>query len=307
METSKKKKIILFGVGITALGVLGYLGWQRFYKDKSSTSSNEDNTNDSILPSFDSFTPVKQSSAPKTQVHSKAKPILKSIAEKPKTNDNFPLALGSKGYKVTALQKALIVKYSAKILPKFGADGMFGKELEDALISKGLPKVVDENLYNVLVKARTFDARNIAQNLHNYIFNRKIEPVLTNLKKMRNTDDYNAVNDNFMQMIFEGARNTLVTALMKKFTGGNKQKIQLQLLRMGLKFDGEKWSLSGVELPKKVVTVEPSQIWKDAKTYLVVPANIFLGYEIANRNGFTLFESPHNQKFLIKNTSIKYI
>lgn len=305
MEISKKKKIILFGVGITALGVLGYLGWQRFYKDKSSTSSDEDNSSDSgsILPSFDSLNPVKQSSAPKAQSHPKPKPT----PEKPKANDHFPLAVGSKGNRVTALQKALIGKYSAKILPKFGADGMFGKELEDALISKGLPKVVDENLYNVLVKARTFDARNIAQNLHNYIFNRKLEPVLTNLKKMRNTDDYNAVNDNFMQMIFEGARNTLVTALMKKFTGQNKQKIQLQLLRMGLKFDGEKWSLSGIETPKKVVTVEPSQIWKDAKTYLVVPANIFLGYEISTRNGFTLFESPHNQKFLIKNTSIKYI
>ena len=299
METSKKKKIILFGVGITALGVLGYLGWKRFYKDKSSASGDVD----SILPSFDTSTPVQHSSTPKYKPLPRPKPT----PEKPKSNDNFPLVTGSRGNRVKAIQKALIGKYSAKILPKFGADGMFGKELEDALISKGLPKVVDENLYNVLVKARTFDARNISQNLHNYIFNRKIEPVLTNLKKMRNTDDYNAVNDNFMQMIFEGARNTLVTALMKKFTGGNKQKIQVQLLRMGLKFDGEKWSLSGVETPKKVVTVEPSQIWKNSKTYLVVPANIFLGFEIDNRNGYSLFESTHKQKFLIKNTSIKYI
>jgi hypothetical protein len=217
------------------------------------------------------------------------------------------LTIGSKGYRVTALQKALIGKYSKKILPKFGADGMFGKELEDALFSKGLPKTVDENLYNVLVKARTFDARSISQNLHNYIYNRKIEPVLTNLKKMRNTDDYNAVNDNFKMMIFEGVRNTLVNALMKKFTGGNKQKIQVQLLRMGLKFDGDKWSLSGFDPIKRIATVEPCKIWKDSKTSITVPANIFLGFEIVNREGFCLFESPHNQKFLIKNQSIKYI
>lgn len=304
MESSKKKKIILIGLGVSALGVLGYLGWQKFFRDKSDNHSDLDfDSNDYSQKSDPSPSSNYSPSKPKPTYKPKPKPTEK----KPESNDRFPLMNGSKGNRVTALQKALIGKYSKKILPKFGADGMFGKELEDALISKGLPKKVDENLYNVLVKARTFDAKNIAQNLHNYIFNRKIEPVLTNLKKMRNTDDYNAVNDNFKMMIFEGVRNTLVNALMKKFTGGNKQKIQLQLLRMGLKFDGEKWSLSGFDPIKRIVTVEPCKIWKDSKTSITVPANIFLGFEVANREGFCLFESPHNQKFLIKNESIKYI
>lgn len=304
METSKKKKIILIGLGVSALGVLGYLGWQKFFKDKAENNSDTDSdSNDYPQKSDYTPSPSSNNSTPRPKPTYKPKPTPK----KPESDDNFPLMSGSKGYRVTALQKALIGKYSKKILPKFGADGMFGKELEDALISKGLPKTVDENLYNVLVKARTFDARSISQNLHNYIYNRKIEPVLTNLKKMRNTDDYNAVNDNFKMMIFEGVRNTLVNALMKKFTGGNKQKIQLQLLRMGLKFDGEKWSLSGFDPIKRIVTVEPCKIWKDSKTSITVPANIFLGFEIANREGFCLFESPHNQNFLIKNESIKYI
>ena len=304
METSKKKKIILIGLGVSALGVLGYLGWQKFFKGKSDNNSDSDvDSTDYSSKSDSSPTPSYSAPTPKPTYKPKPKPTPK----KPESNDNFPLMAGSKGYRVTALQKALIGKYSKSILPKFGADGMFGKELEDALISKGLPKTVDENLYNVLVKTRTFDARSIAQNMHNYIYNRKIDPVLTNLKKMRNTDDYNAVNDNFKMMIFEGVRNTLVNALMKKFTGANKQKIQVQLLRMGLKFDGDKWSLSGFEPVRRVVTVEPCKIWKDSTTSITVPANIFLGFEVANRQGFCLFESPHKQKFLIKNESIKYI
>lgn len=304
METSKKKKIILIGLGVSALGVLGYLGWQKFFKDKSDNTSDTDSDSNDYSQKSD-YTPSSNNSTSRPKPTYKPKP--KPTPKKPESNDSFPLMSGSKGYRVTALQKALIGKYSKKVLPKFGADGMFGKELEDALISKGLPKTIDENLYNVLVKARTFDAKSIAQNLHNYIYNRKIEPVLTNLKKMRNTDDYNAVNDNFKMMIFEGVRNTLVNALMKKFSGANKQKIQLQLLRMGLKFDGEKWSLSGFDPIKRIVTVEPCKIWKDSKTSITVPANIFLGFEIANREGFCLFESPHKQKFLIKNESIKYI
>lgn len=304
METSKKKKIILIGLGVSALGVLGYLGWQKFFKNNSEENSQTDFDSNDISPKSEASTSTNHSSNRPRPTY---KPKPKPKPSQPESNDKFPLIIGSKGNRVKALQKALIGKYTKSILPKFGADGMFGKELEEALISKGLPKMVDENLFNVLVKARTFDAKSIAQNLHNYIFNRKIEPVLTNLKKMRNTDDYNAVNDNFKLMIFEGVRNTLVNALMKKFTGANKQKIQLQLLRMGLKFDGEKWSLSGFDPVKRVVTVEPCKIWKDSKTSITVPANIFLGFEIANRQGYSLFESPHKQKFLIKNESIKYI
>ena len=305
METSKKKKIILIGLGVSALGVLGYLGWQKFFKNNGEDNSQNDlDINDSSVKSTHVPSSKHKTTSRPKPIH---KPKVNPKPNQPTSSDKFPLVFGSKGYRVKALQKALIEKYSNKILPKFGADGMFGKELEEALVSKGLPKKVDENLFNVLVKTRTFDAKNIAQNLHNYIFNRKIDPVLTNLKKMRNTDDYNAVNDNFKLMIFEGVRNTLVNALMTKFTGANKQKIQLQLLRMGLKFDGEKWSLAGFDPVKRVVTVEACQIWKDSKTPINVPANIFLGFELTNRQGFCLFESPHKQKFLIKNESTKYI
>lgn len=50
----------------------------------------------------------------------------------PSSTDNFPLKRGSKGARVIELQK-YILKKDPKALPKFGVDGIFGKETEDAL------------------------------------------------------------------------------------------------------------------------------------------------------------------------------
>lgn len=49
-----------------------------------------------------------------------------------KKDDNFPLKRGSSGPRVKQLQKYILSKDS-KALPKYGADGAWGKETEDAL------------------------------------------------------------------------------------------------------------------------------------------------------------------------------
>lgn len=49
-----------------------------------------------------------------------------------KKDDNFPLKKGSAGPRVKQLQKYIQAKDS-KALPKYGADGDWGKETEDAL------------------------------------------------------------------------------------------------------------------------------------------------------------------------------
>jgi len=61
-------------------------------------------------------------------------PTPPEIKPKPpvRATDSFPLKRGSKGAKVKELQKYILQKDS-KALPKFGADGGFGKETEDAL------------------------------------------------------------------------------------------------------------------------------------------------------------------------------
>jgi hypothetical protein len=55
-------------------------------------------------------------------------------------NDDFPLKRGSKGKNVRNLQNALL-KYDSTLLPKFGADGDFGRETEAAVL-----KVLNQQL-----------------------------------------------------------------------------------------------------------------------------------------------------------------
>ncbi|MBI3136044.1 MAG: hypothetical protein HYZ14_15310 [Bacteroidetes bacterium] len=56
----------------------------------------------------------------------------------------FPLKRGSRGEWVKKIQQLLIQKYGSSILPKYGADGTWGSEMETALINKGLPNQITE-------------------------------------------------------------------------------------------------------------------------------------------------------------------
>jgi hypothetical protein len=59
----------------------------------------------------------------------------------------FPLKRGSRGEFVKNLQNALMQKYGAAILPKWGADGIWGTELQNALTSKSLKTTIDQTTY----------------------------------------------------------------------------------------------------------------------------------------------------------------
>jgi hypothetical protein len=121
--THNKRKIILIGLSVLGTGVAGFLGWN-YWKNKSKNNQEEDA----------SSVTVPQNTNP-------------SISR----NDSFPLKSGSKGNRVTQLQNALVKKFGAGILPKYGVDGMFGKEMEAALVRAKLPKVVTETIYNKIV------------------------------------------------------------------------------------------------------------------------------------------------------------
>lgn len=74
----------------------------------------------------------------------------KSDEQKPKdvtpapADSNFPLKKGSKGRLVSAVQQWLL-KIDKNSLPKFGADGKFGAETEDALQKYLGKKTVDSD------------------------------------------------------------------------------------------------------------------------------------------------------------------
>lgn len=89
-------------------------------------------------------------------------------AKKVVRNDNFPLQKGSLGTRVKQLQQALITKYGASILPKFGADGDFGSETESALSSKGIKTVLNETDYNGLLKSLTTTTQTVTTSAIDY-------------------------------------------------------------------------------------------------------------------------------------------
>jgi peptidoglycan hydrolase-like protein with peptidoglycan-binding domain len=66
-------------------------------------------------------------------------PVTPATTPSQALQSGFPIQKGSKGAEVRTLQNALISKYGASILPRFGADGDFGSETVAALSGKGLP------------------------------------------------------------------------------------------------------------------------------------------------------------------------
>lgn len=126
-KTQNKRKIILIGLSVLGTGVAGFLGWNYWKKKKA--NQEEDTTSFTESP---------------------------SVNTAPAKNDNFPLKRGSKGNRVTQLQNALVKKYGAGILPKYGVDGMFGKEVEAALVRAKMPTSINETNYNTFVGANGF-------------------------------------------------------------------------------------------------------------------------------------------------------
>ncbi len=124
-KTQNKRKIILIGLGVLGTGVAGFLGWNYWKKKKANQEEDSTSMSESSGGGSTSTAPMK--------------------------NDNFPLKKGSKGNRVTQLQNALVKKYGASILPKYGVDGMFGKEVEAALVRAKMPTSINENNFSKLV------------------------------------------------------------------------------------------------------------------------------------------------------------
>lgn len=129
---------------------------------------------------------------------------------------------------------------------------------------------------------------------------------MTNLKKLGSNDDYSKVSAAFSQYRINAVRKTLVTGLLDAFTNEDqKQQIRYEFLRMGLKFDGSKWSLAGFD-GKPVVTIEPTSVWINATQSVSVPSQMVLGAEVSRKLDYTLFEN-NNKYFLVATRSIKYL
>jgi hypothetical protein len=313
--TKKKAKsnIILTTLAVGAAGILGYLGWQYYKKRKASKNAAADfNT---LLQSSTATYQPSGTAADTTTTPTYVAPVTTTTTGQKTTstastasNSGFPLKKGSKGSLVKALQQALIAKYSASILPKYGADGDFGSETVTAVAKAGLPATIDESTYYVFVQGSSSvtDKSALAAKFLTAASNKDFNTVMSLLKQMSTKEDYRQVSNIFVQSILRGVRQTLVNGLLGSFTNETqKQQIRYEFIRMGLKYDGSKWSLDGFD-GKPIVTVEPTNVWLNATESVGVPASMVLGAEVSRKLDYTLFENK-GRYFLVATRSVKYL
>jgi len=295
----QKRKLMVTSIAVGATGIIGYFSWQYFKKKKEEKHSDID----ALIMNMDRpivATPVLPTikSRPKTSTYTTA-----SVVER---NDDFPLKKGSKGENVKRLQEALITKYGKQTLPKYGADGDFGSEMAAALKKLGLPSTITESILNVISQGTVVNPTTIGKELYNAASAKDYNKAITLLKRLRSVDDYTVASNIFKQDRINGVRQTLVNGMLNVFsTDTQKQAIKFEFLRMGLQFDGSKWSLSGFDgLP--IVTLLPTSVWINATESVKVPARMVLGNEVSQRLDYTLFENG-GKHFLVQTKTVKYL
>lgn len=309
-----KSNIVLTTLAVAATGILGYLGWQYYRKRKSSGATATDlNTilrnSATSYPSTAVYTDTAAMPAYTSPVITNPTTANKSSgATTTSATSGFPLKKGSKGALVKSLQQALISKYGAGILPKYGADGDFGTETATALSKSGLPSVLDESNYYLIVQGSSSasDKSDLASKLLSAATAANFSNLLSLLKQMSTKEDYKQVNAVFSQSRLRGVRQTLVNGLLTTFSNeSQKQQIRYEFIRMGLRYDGNKWSLDGLD-GRTIITIEPTNIWISANEKMSVPNKMVLGAEISKKLDYTLFENK-GRYFLVSTKSIKYL
>ncbi len=155
--------------------------------------------------------------------------------------------------------------------------------------------------------AEKLDAPSIARQLVQSATQKNYLKTVTLLNSVKNVSDYNAVNNVFKTYRVNGVRQTLVNALLGAFTDRQKLIIKAQFLRIGLKYNAimDKWTLSGIESSKNLITIATTQVWKSPTNSVAVPPNMVLGQEIAQRGDYTLFENEQ-EYYLVPSADIKY-
>jgi hypothetical protein len=121
---------------------------------------------------------------------------------------------------------------------------------------------------------------------------------------MQSVEDYTSANEVFKKDRINGVRQTIVNGLLNIFTTDTqKQQIKFEFLRIGLQFDGNKWSLSGFD-GKSIVTTENTTVWVNATEGVKVPARMVLGNEVQEDN-YTLLKTMVNT--LVTSSTVTYL
>lgn len=317
--------IVITTLAIGAAGIVGYLGWQYMKKRRQKDGPDLDTVLKNNTPTgTDLITPLPGTTATPPFVP----PVLtnplpfiptgnsggnNNAGETTRAADGFPLKKGSKGENVRLLQDALIRKHGRQIMPRYGADGDFGSETVNALKKLKLPVTISETLFNVLVqgggssgggRGESIDHSVLGTNIYKAAVRKDFPAVLTLLRQIKSSSDYSTVSESFKRYRLNGVRQTLVNGLLNTFrSSGQKEQLRLAFATIGLSYDGQKWSLSGIDgIP--IMTIRPTQIWVNARTAVRVPARMVLGQEIARKLQYVLF-SNNGRYFLVHSGCIR--
>ena len=146
----------------------------------------------------------------------------------------------------------------------------------------------------------------IAQKLYEAVTKEDFNTALTILKTINSKEDYTTVSNEFKNYRISGVRQTLVNGMLNSFTKEEQQQaIRFEFTRMGLQYDGNKWSLSGLGgLP--IISTRETTVWLNANDGVKVPARMILGNEVSKRLDYTLFEN-NGKYFLVQSKYIKYL
>lgn len=240
-------------------------------------------------------------------------------------SSGFPLKKGSRGELVENLQQALIDKYGASILPKYGADGHFGTETQTALTTKGHPSVVTADVFTKLVTSggafttsaastkpakSSFNPSLVASNLRVAILDNDFDEAVKWLSRIWTVKGYTMVSDYFKEKRINGVRKTIVNALLTQFPkSSQKKKLNAMFYDIGLKYNGSKWSLSGLNqiLCDRIKTIKPSMVWNSAGQKIQVPAHTILGLFMDAENEVARFKTLDGKTLSTHTNCIGYV
>lgn len=155
-----------------------------------------------------------------------------------------------------------------------------------------------------------FEPAALANTIRNGVIGKQFLAVYAALKKIRNLADYKAVNTKFTGLVSSltrFTRQTLVNALLDAFKLEAQRKVLFyEFKRIGLKYDGSKWTLGTIDVTPELITTEATKVWKDPRTSVNVPMHMILGREVCKRGNFTLFEHAKSY-FLVESKAVKSI
>ncbi len=298
-----KGKYILIGLGVVALAGVGIYFFTK-PKQSGSLTFDEAGITPPVTPD-----PVTTTSPIRTGGGS--------------NSSGFPLKNGSRGPLVRNIQEALIRKYGTAILPRFGADGIWGSELDAALLSKGLPTILNVESFTKIVgsepdksgtatqpKKKKFRPELLANVIYKAIQDDNFTKALSALSKIWTVSGYTKVNNFFKKKRLNGVRKTLVNGLLTAFKGSSEKKaLNASFYRIGLKYNGSQWSLNGLGQinGEWLQSISNARVWNPSGKSMRITKDTILGEFIGAEKGVTRFRTSNNEELLIHTKNISYV